>query len=339
MFQRWPNGSLSCPWRSPQNESASWWRASAPASTARAQRPSASSVLIWRTVAVPPTVSGETMPMSGNSLPTCTTESPKASSTVITLSPGSGMRLSSRAPNAFAYQPAASAASRTTMCAAMFIAETLRQRSADVFYVRAVRRAYLAGEKRPVQRLARTDRRTRGRKGQPPPPPPTKHGPTPQRAIDLAAQAPRPWVWLPRAAARPPDTASRQQRRCCHRRTRPAGSAGFPPRVRRVALPATPECRVLLAGKQRSRYDGPLSPPRDQRRAYPPLAPPLADAKSVVRPTADSAFLVECGSRGVPRGLQLVPAQSRWSRRAGFGFPMRSVRKGSDGASSSRLSA
>ena len=78
---------------------------------------------------------GETMPMSGNSLPTCTTESPKASSTVITLSPGSGMRLSSCAPNAVAYQPAASAASRTTMCAAMFIAGTVGQVSPDVLYV------------------------------------------------------------------------------------------------------------------------------------------------------------------------------------------------------------
>jgi hypothetical protein len=45
---------------------------------------------------------------SGNSLPTCTTESPKAISTVMTLSPGSGMRLSSRAPKALAYQAEAS---------------------------------------------------------------------------------------------------------------------------------------------------------------------------------------------------------------------------------------
>jgi hypothetical protein len=59
--------------------------ASAPALSARVQRPSASSVLICRTVAVPPIASGATLPMSGNSLPKCTTESPKASSTLITL--------------------------------------------------------------------------------------------------------------------------------------------------------------------------------------------------------------------------------------------------------------
>jgi len=79
--------------------------------------------LIWRTVAVPPIVSGETMPMSGNSLPT--TESPKASWTVITLPSGSGIRLSSRAPKTLAHQLVASAASRTTMWATMFIALVL----------------------------------------------------------------------------------------------------------------------------------------------------------------------------------------------------------------------
>jgi hypothetical protein len=53
--------------------------------------------------------------MSGNSLPASTIESRKASSTVITLSRGSGMRLSSRAPKAVAYQAQASAASGTTI--------------------------------------------------------------------------------------------------------------------------------------------------------------------------------------------------------------------------------
>ena len=91
--------------------------------------------MICRTVAVPPIVIGETIPMSGNSLPTCTTESPNASSTVITLLPGSGMRLSSRAPNAFAYQAAASSAFRTTRCAATFTAATIRPHRMVVLYV------------------------------------------------------------------------------------------------------------------------------------------------------------------------------------------------------------
>jgi hypothetical protein len=55
--------------------------------------------------------------MSGNWLPTWTTESPKASTTLIGFWPGSGIRLSSRAPKAFAYHAPASAASGTTMCA------------------------------------------------------------------------------------------------------------------------------------------------------------------------------------------------------------------------------
>src|SRR5215208_5215852 len=126
MFQRCPKGSVNWPWRSPQKASASWCRATAPALSARAQRAFASSVLICKTVAVSPIVIGETIPMSGNSLPTCTTESSKASSTVITLSPGSGMRLSSRAPNAFTYQAAASSASGTTRCASTFTAATIR---------------------------------------------------------------------------------------------------------------------------------------------------------------------------------------------------------------------
>jgi hypothetical protein len=45
------------------------------------------------------------------------------------------MRLTSRAPNAFAYQADASAASRTTMCAAMFIAAKEDQLGGGVLYV------------------------------------------------------------------------------------------------------------------------------------------------------------------------------------------------------------
>src|SRR5215217_2472914 len=126
MFQRCPKGSVSWPWRSPQKVSPSSCRAAAPALTARAHRAFASSVLICKTVAVLPIVSGETIPISGNSLPTCMTDSPMASSTVITLSPGSGMRLSSRALNAFAYHAAAASASGTTRCASTFTLATIR---------------------------------------------------------------------------------------------------------------------------------------------------------------------------------------------------------------------
>jgi len=68
-------------------------------------------------VAVPPIVPGATTPASGNSLATATAASPKRSSTLITLPPGSGMRLTSSAPNASAYQRAAPSAAGTTMCA------------------------------------------------------------------------------------------------------------------------------------------------------------------------------------------------------------------------------
>src|SRR5215204_6411067 len=152
MFQRCPNGSVSWPWRSPQKASASWCRATAPALTARAQRAFASSVLICKTVAVSPIVIGETIPMSGNSLPICTTDSPNAISTVITLLPGSGMRLSSRAPNALAYQAAASLASGTTRCASTFTAATIR-RSTHARLVRLSGQTGVAGGGHP-ERLA-----------------------------------------------------------------------------------------------------------------------------------------------------------------------------------------
>jgi hypothetical protein len=95
---------------------------------------STSSVSICSTVAVPPMVSGETMPASGNSLPTCTGDPAMSSSTVMTAPPGSGIRSRSCAPKAFAYQAAASAASGTTMWALTGTPATLRGYAARVLY-------------------------------------------------------------------------------------------------------------------------------------------------------------------------------------------------------------
>ena len=134
-FQRWPKGSVSWPWRSPQNASASSWWTAAPACTARAQAASTSSTLSWSTVAVPPMVSGETIPAAGNSLPTCTTAPPKSTSTTITVPPGSGIRLRSCAPNACAYHAAASEASGTTRWTLSCMGGTLRRAGARVLYV------------------------------------------------------------------------------------------------------------------------------------------------------------------------------------------------------------
>ena len=79
----------------PQNVSARSCPTVAPACTARAHAASTSSTFSCSTVAVPPMVSGETMPASGNSLATWTTASPSCISTTITVPPGSGMRLRS----------------------------------------------------------------------------------------------------------------------------------------------------------------------------------------------------------------------------------------------------
>ena len=84
---------------------------------------------------MPPIVSGETMPASGNSLATWTTASPICISTTITVPPGSGTRLRSRAPKACAYQSMAAEASGTTRWTLSFIAPTLRRAAAAVLYV------------------------------------------------------------------------------------------------------------------------------------------------------------------------------------------------------------
>src|SRR5215204_6102359 len=70
-------------------------------------------------VDVPPTLCGERTPISGNSSATITAESPNQSSTLMSLPPGTGMRLRSSAPRAPVYHSAARAASRTTMCGVM----------------------------------------------------------------------------------------------------------------------------------------------------------------------------------------------------------------------------
>src|SRR5215204_4285446 len=74
---------------------------------------------MFKTVEVPPTLCGERIPISGNSSATITAESPNQSSTLISLPPGTGMRLRSSAPKASAYHSAARAAFRTTMCGVM----------------------------------------------------------------------------------------------------------------------------------------------------------------------------------------------------------------------------
>ena len=115
--------------------SASSWPTAAPACTARAQAASTSSTLSCSTVAVPPIVSGETMPASGNSLATWTTASPSSTSTTITVPPGSGMRLRSCAPKARAYQSAAADASGTTRWTLSFIAPQATTAARRVLYV------------------------------------------------------------------------------------------------------------------------------------------------------------------------------------------------------------
>jgi len=88
----------------------------APASSARCQRASTSSLMRWRTTAVPPIVSGESTSGSGNSSASITVESPKCSSMLRSLPSGRGTRLRSSAPSARTYHRAASDAPRTTMC-------------------------------------------------------------------------------------------------------------------------------------------------------------------------------------------------------------------------------
>src|SRR5829696_6480015 len=83
---------------------------------ARCHTLSTSRVKMCSTTAVPPTVSGERIPKSGNSSATITGESPNQSSTYITLPFGSGNRSRSLAPNARWYHPDAAIASWTTMC-------------------------------------------------------------------------------------------------------------------------------------------------------------------------------------------------------------------------------
>ena len=65
---------------------------------------------------MPPKLSDERTPISGNSSATTTVESPKRSLTLMSLPPGTGLRLYSLAPKAFVYHSAVRAAPLTTMC-------------------------------------------------------------------------------------------------------------------------------------------------------------------------------------------------------------------------------
>ena len=76
-------------------------------------------------MAVPPIDSGDRIPKSGNSLATYTGVSPILSSTVMTLPPGSGTRLTSTAPKACEYHEAAASASGTTTWGVTFIGSEL----------------------------------------------------------------------------------------------------------------------------------------------------------------------------------------------------------------------
>src|SRR5215211_682153 len=83
---------------------------------ARCHALSTSRVKMCSTTAVPPTVSGERIPKSGNSSATITGESPNQSSTYITLPFGSRNRSRCLAPKARWYNSDAATASWTTMC-------------------------------------------------------------------------------------------------------------------------------------------------------------------------------------------------------------------------------
>ena len=97
-FHRWPNGSVSWPWRPP--ELVGDHLVDAGAAGDRPLPEGGSIVLIWNTVAVLPIERGERIPAFGNSLPAWTVESPVRSTTVINLPPDGATLASSRAPKA-----------------------------------------------------------------------------------------------------------------------------------------------------------------------------------------------------------------------------------------------